>query len=148
MVFVDWADKHGIILLILPPHATHRLQPLDVGLFQPLSTFCSIELDRIMDESAGTVFMSKTFFWPIFKVAFDKAFTEKNIQSAFRKAGIWPTNGIQIVKSIARPVVPSPSKAPGILKPRKSSKINSSVPSCVRETTFRSHSQDTFHHDN
>jgi hypothetical protein len=33
MAFVDWADQHGIILLILPPHTTHRLQPLDVGLF-------------------------------------------------------------------------------------------------------------------
>ena len=25
MAFVDWADKNGIILLILPPHTTHRL---------------------------------------------------------------------------------------------------------------------------
>jgi hypothetical protein len=25
MAFVDWADQHGIILLILPPHTTHRL---------------------------------------------------------------------------------------------------------------------------
>ena len=33
MAFVDWADQHGIILLILPPYTTHRLQPLDVGLF-------------------------------------------------------------------------------------------------------------------
>ena len=30
MAFVDWADEHGIILLILPLHTTHRLQPLDV----------------------------------------------------------------------------------------------------------------------
>jgi hypothetical protein len=25
MAFVDWADQHGIILLILPPHTTHCL---------------------------------------------------------------------------------------------------------------------------
>ncbi len=25
MAFVNWADQHGIILLILPPHITHRL---------------------------------------------------------------------------------------------------------------------------
>jgi len=33
MAFVDWANQHGIILLILPPHTTQRLQPLNVGLF-------------------------------------------------------------------------------------------------------------------
>jgi hypothetical protein len=33
MAFVDWADQHGIILLILPPYTTHCLQPLDVSLF-------------------------------------------------------------------------------------------------------------------
>ena len=93
-----------------------------MGLFQPLSTFYSIELDRILDESAGTIAMSKSFFWPIFKVAFDKAFTEKNIQSAFRKAGIWPTNGINIVKSITRLVVSSPPKAPSVFKAPRSSK--------------------------
>ena len=25
MAFIDWADQHGIILLILPPHTTHCL---------------------------------------------------------------------------------------------------------------------------
>jgi hypothetical protein len=25
MAFIDFADKHGIIILILPPHTTHRL---------------------------------------------------------------------------------------------------------------------------
>jgi hypothetical protein len=33
MAFIDWADQHGIILLILSPYITYRLQPLDVGLF-------------------------------------------------------------------------------------------------------------------
>jgi hypothetical protein len=33
MDFVNWADRHGIILLILPPYTTYRLQPLNVGLF-------------------------------------------------------------------------------------------------------------------
>ena len=35
--FLDYADKHWIIILVLPPHSTHRFQPLDVGLFSPLS---------------------------------------------------------------------------------------------------------------
>jgi hypothetical protein len=122
MAFINWADEHGIILLILPPHTTHRLQPLDVGLFQPLSTYYSLELNQLMHDSGGAVSMSKRFFWPLFKRAWDKAFTEENIQSAFRKAGIWPTNGVQVLSAIQRPIIASPVKPPGILKAPRSSK--------------------------
>ena len=122
IAFVDWANQHGIILLILPPHTTHRLQPLDVGLFQPLSTYYSIELNTIMNDSVGMISMTKSFFWPLFKRAWDKAFTEANIQSAFHKAGIWPTDSIHIIKAIARPIISSPIKAPGILKAPRSAK--------------------------
>ncbi|KAF4627253.1 hypothetical protein G7Y89_g10904 [Cudoniella acicularis] len=45
MAFINTCDKNSIIVLILPPHTTHRLQPLDVGLFQPLSTAYSWELE-------------------------------------------------------------------------------------------------------
>ncbi|KIJ36261.1 hypothetical protein M422DRAFT_179711, partial [Sphaerobolus stellatus SS14] len=33
---IDYAYEHGIILGELSPHRTHRLQPLDVGIFGPL----------------------------------------------------------------------------------------------------------------
>jgi hypothetical protein len=122
MAFVDWADEHGIILLILPPHTTHRLQPLDVGLFQPLSTYYSVELNQVMHNTGGIISMSKRFFWPLFKRAWDKAFTEENIQGAFRKAGIWPTNGIQVIAVIQRPIIVSPVQEPGELKVPRSAK--------------------------
>lgn len=35
--FFDYADRNRIIFLVLPSHATHRLQLLNVGLFSPLS---------------------------------------------------------------------------------------------------------------
>jgi hypothetical protein len=31
--FTNFCEKHGIILFILPPHTSHFLQPLDVGVF-------------------------------------------------------------------------------------------------------------------
>lgn len=123
MAFVDWADQHGIILLILPPHTTHRLQPLDVGLFQPLSTNYSWELDRMMNQSSGHVSMSKSFFWPMFKRSWDKAFTEDNIQSAFRKSGIWPIDGSDILKTITRPTIISPQKTAGLRTPKTAKAI-------------------------
>jgi len=62
MAFVDWADRYSIIILILPPYTTHRLQPLDVGLFGPLTTAYSWELERLMNEGESRVSMSKRFF--------------------------------------------------------------------------------------
>jgi hypothetical protein len=38
MGFLQWANEHHIIVYILPPHSIHKLQPLDVGLFNPLAT--------------------------------------------------------------------------------------------------------------
>ena len=32
---IDLAIKHNIIILCLLPHTTHKLQPLDVGVFGP-----------------------------------------------------------------------------------------------------------------
>ena len=123
MAFVDWADQHGIILLILPPHTTQRLQPLDVGLFQPLSTAYSWELDKLMNESCGHVSMTKSFFWPKFKRSWDKAFTEENIQSAFCKSGIWPTDGTRIIKAITRPKPALPEKTTGLRTPKSAKAI-------------------------
>jgi hypothetical protein len=66
--------------------------------------------------------MSKGFFWPMFKRAWDKSFTEKNIKSAFAKAGIWPTDGKEIIQRITRPSITLHERTPGALKTPKSSK--------------------------
>ena len=121
MAFVEWADQHGIIIVILPPHSTHRLQPLDVGLFQPLSTFYSNELDALMAKSAGLTSMSKRFFFSMFKRSWDKAFTEVNIQHAFQKPGIWPVNGAEVIARVQRPT-PKPEVHSYNIKTPKSNK--------------------------
>ena len=69
MEFIDFADYYSVIILVLPPHTTHRLQPLDVGLFQPLATVYTLELERLIAEGESRVSMSKQFFWLMFKKA-------------------------------------------------------------------------------
>jgi hypothetical protein len=36
LAFAEYCIKFDIIIAILPPHSTHLMQPLDVGVFQPL----------------------------------------------------------------------------------------------------------------
>ena len=35
--FMDFCEKHRILVLCLPSHTTHALQPCDVGVFGPLA---------------------------------------------------------------------------------------------------------------
>jgi hypothetical protein len=88
--FIEWADRHRIIIMILPSYSTHRLQPLDVSLFSLLATVYSNQITQLMTDSFGLVSMGKREFWPMFKVAFETAFTDRNIKSGFAKTGIWP----------------------------------------------------------
>jgi DDE superfamily endonuclease len=45
MAFLSLVDSLRILILILPPYSTHRLQPLNVGLFSPLSKAYTKRLD-------------------------------------------------------------------------------------------------------
>lgn len=122
MAFVKWADTHNIIVMILPPHTTHKLQPLDVGLFQPLSTAYSLQLDRFLQAGGFQVSMSKATFYPLFKEAWAASFTEKNIQAAFAKPGIWPLDPDPIIQSVTRIPPPKADFSSTQLKTPKSSK--------------------------
>jgi hypothetical protein len=64
--FIEWAHTRGILILILPPHATHRLQPLDVNCFLPLATKYGVNLDKWLHKSLGQTSLSKRNFYEIF----------------------------------------------------------------------------------
>lgn len=95
-----YADKHRIIVLVLPPHSTHRLQPLDVGLFSPLSRAYSKEISDYFMKGQGFVSMSKRSFYWFFKGEWEASFTSENIESAWRATGIWPFNPEKLLPSV------------------------------------------------
>jgi DDE superfamily endonuclease len=92
MEFISYAEQHRIILAILPPHSTHRLQPLDVGLFTPLAHYYTQEIDALLYESQGLTHITKRHFWRLFSAAWKKAFCKANIDSAFKATGLKPWN--------------------------------------------------------
>ncbi len=80
--FFNYIERHQIIILIFPPHCTHRLQPLDIGLLLLLSEAYSEELSHFMMKGSGFEIMSKRIFYPFFKRALEVSFTEVSIESA------------------------------------------------------------------
>ena len=50
---INFARRNGIEFLTIPPHTSHRLQPLDRTFFAPLKTFYSQEADKWMINHPG-----------------------------------------------------------------------------------------------
>ncbi|ERF76576.1 hypothetical protein EPUS_05849 [Endocarpon pusillum Z07020] len=88
--FQYYCLENNIHPLYLPAHATHKLQPLDVGPFSPLSSAYS----RAVEEYAptGIAVLNRSMFTVLYVRARQEAFTERNIRAGWRRAGIWPIN--------------------------------------------------------
>ena len=113
MQFIDLCDQLNILLLILPAHSTHRLQPLDVSLFAPLASYYTTALNDLTCTSLSMVSMTKRSFFSIFWKAWGQAFTSQNIQSGWRKTGIWPFDPNLVISQITKP---PPKTVPHIVK--------------------------------
>ena len=100
--FLDWCGEHKVLVAYFPSHSTHRLQPLDVSIFGPLAQYYSEEADLWLYKCTGLRSFTKRDFFAIFWPAFLKAFSEKNILSAFKKAGLQPKEYDHIIKAITR----------------------------------------------
>ena len=110
--FIEICDAHRVILGILPPHSTHRLQPLDLRIFSPLSTAYSNAIDALMQSSGGFSRLTKRNFWILFKEAWFRALSADNICSAFAAARIHPLDPSIVLAKIAYNT-PSPSLSDG-----------------------------------
>lgn len=108
--FLDYADRNRIIVLVLPPHATHRLQPLGVGLFSPLRKAYSLEVSNYFASRQGFVTLSKRLFYRVFKNAWEASFTKSNIEAAWQATGIWPYNPGKTLTLCARKPPSTPVK--------------------------------------
>ena len=96
--FIDFCDANKILLAVFPPHATHTLQPLDVGLFSPLSSNYSRELDRHLGRSQGLIGVNKGDFFSIFWEAWSSTMTVDSIKKSFQATGVWPMDAEVILK--------------------------------------------------
>jgi len=111
--FGNYCKANGIITLCMPPHSSHILQPLDVGLFSPLKVAYGRQLEGLIRNHINHV--TKTEFLPAFCAA-RAVFSESSIRGGFRGAGIVPLNPETVISKLdIRPILlPSspPEQAP------------------------------------
>ena len=121
----------SIDLLIMPPHCSHVLQPLDVGVFGPLKKFHSQEVDKYSRQSISRI--TRNFWVDIYIQIRARAFTKSNIQAAWKGSGLVPYNRSRVLRNL--PGLPPPSTPPPatpnvyILPGMDLSALNSSPPS-------------------
>ncbi|KAK3931546.1 Tigger transposable element-derived protein 6 [Frankliniella fusca] len=88
---INLCKENGVTLFTLPPHTTHKTQPLDVGIFGPFETAYNKVVHQWQQENPGccaTIYNIASFT----NVAWGKSATPTNIFSAFKATGISPFN--------------------------------------------------------
>lgn len=103
MDFLEYCEKHKILLAVYPPHSTHTLQPLDVGCFKPLSSAYTRELINYLHNSQGCVAIKKGDFFSLFWRAWTSSLTPSIILSSFEATGIQPFNPNVILDKYREP---------------------------------------------
>ena len=88
--FHQFCKEEKIIVLCMPSHSSHLLQPLDVVCFSLLKRAYGDEISALARYS--TKHIKKEAFLPAFKRSFDQAFSKKSICSSFQAAGLVPHN--------------------------------------------------------
>jgi hypothetical protein len=86
--FYKYYKEEKIIILCIPTHSSHLLQPLNMGYFSPLKRAYSNEISSLAQY--GSKQIKKEAFLPAFKAAFEKLITKENICISFRGAGLVP----------------------------------------------------------
>lgn len=101
------AKAEGIHIILLPPHKTNVLQPLDVGVFRPLKVNLSKLTDglKLLSITGNFQSLDKTNFTAVFKEALDNTMCLVTIKNE-RKTGIYPYNPEAIDKTCLMPTLP------------------------------------------
>ena len=88
---IDLARENGVVMLTIPPHTSHYLQPLDRTCYGPFKTAFGVAMDEWMRSHPGCIV---TIYDVPSLVAEAQLYslTIRNIQNGFRVSGIHPYN--------------------------------------------------------
>ena len=86
--FDQFCLDHQIVVLCMPAHSSHLLQPLDVGCFSVLKQLYGRLIQQII--SHGVNHIDKRKFLPLYRQARQTALHQNNIQAGFAATGLVP----------------------------------------------------------
>src|SRR2546423_1287642 len=86
--FVRYCIDNDILILLLVPHSSHLMQPLDVGVFGPLKRMMSSQLNHIF--CTGIPHLQKVEWMESYIQARKNAITTSNVLGGWRGAGLFP----------------------------------------------------------
>lgn len=92
------------MLLILPPHTSHLLQPLDVAIFGALKKQLTTALCHL--TQAQLVRIQKFEWMEAYIQARSGVCNHQNIESAWRGAGLFPFNPARALCTLVRDMTP------------------------------------------
>jgi len=111
--FIRHCIANDIILLLLPPHSSHLLQPLDVSIFFSLKQAMGCLLNRLY--RTGIARMQKAEWFQCFIQAWARAVNKSNNEGGWRGAGIYPINPSKVLdkipKLVTQQTITPPSQA-------------------------------------
>lgn len=80
---IEMARQNHVSIMCLPPHATHKMQPLDVGYMAPLKTYYAQEIETFLRHNPGKM-VTKNNICSLFSAAYNRTATMVFI-NPFRK---------------------------------------------------------------
>lgn len=88
---LNLARKNHVIMVSIPPHTSHKLQPLDVSVYRSFKVAFEQTIDTFQKNHPGRR-VTQFDVASLVRVAYEKSATVQNATSGFRKAGIFPYN--------------------------------------------------------
>ena len=86
---IETARSNNVHLVCFPPHVTHLIQPLDVGVFAPVKHQWAKTLKSYQIESRAST-VTKEDFPGLLAELYEKSFCPEHFKSGFRRCGLHP----------------------------------------------------------
>lgn len=102
--FIQFCEKNDIILYFLPPHSSHKLQPLDVGVFNVYKHWHSEAVEAA--TMSGCTKFTKDLFLQSIRTIRRRTFKPSTIKLGYRLTGLWPYNPSIVCDDLADYSVP------------------------------------------
>lgn len=103
--FLQRCFANQIELFNLIPHTTHIAQPLDLACFSANKTHFTNAIKDHMRTNVKA--LTKADFLKLYAQAWTKTFTESNIASAWREAGLWPWDPSKVLRKCTPIAIPT-----------------------------------------